>query len=399
MIRRVSTVICLVFMAIPVSSFADLRPEITAAAVETVETAQLVRLVVFPPPEDFETKTICSHEMIRVRLNGVSARSREIESLEVPEAGPLSNVRIVSRRSKGSVVQLFTKGRARPVCPRVSVSQMGGEIIITTMLSTAEMARKRRPSSDVTRREKSNMAGNPRGRETHKAKRTDNETDTGKAKKSSTTARAATVTDKRANETLRLHSSKSQKQGEIGAESEPDLIRYAAGFLFAVLVGCVALLVMKRKKRFGGIENNIEILSAKRLGPRQQLILTSVQGTKFLLAVSDKSVTTLGTLSDKGDDKTLGPSVDSMSKPRSLELRSTEPRLADRPRPDSDFEESRTSPGFDHELHQALGTAIRDQGRQESATDISSNVAGLIAMARTRKGYKTGAQKTPAAEA
>ncbi|MCP4606246.1 MAG: flagellar biosynthetic protein FliO [Proteobacteria bacterium] len=408
--RCLTPLACIALMFCPTGTSArEGKPTVAAAAVESTELAEIVRLVVSPPLDNLSYKIVCGEESIRVRLNGVASRRKRAESLPVPKQGPMKKVRIASRGSAGSVVQIFPWFQPLDACSRTTLVTLGGEIIISFALSSMEIARQEKilkSSNKAVTRERdvspalynrsANEAGQPQLSDKDKKRKA-----TKKATKKETAPLFPLTASKKSK-----GQSKASNSGQLGlsdTDIESDAVRFMAGFGFAAIVAGLALYLKRRKQGMAVSGDTIEILSSKRLGARQQLVLASVQDTKFLLAIGEKSVSTLGIVPDGSQGlpptKALPNAV--MNRSDELELSFNELVGNEPPRPveNSADEKQGTSEHFQKEFKSAIRAALAADDLPAQSEDGLSNAAGLIAMARMRADLKQKAKQTPVVEA
>jgi len=360
------------------------NPEIAAAVIENEQTAQVVKLVVSPKPSGNTSKVICAADSIRVRIKGVAARDEKITELVVPKDGPLRRARIVPKIGGNSVVQLFTKGRTLSVCSRTSVLDVNGDMIISVALTHDEQE-KTSANTATTKEEILANQGNEKSKSETIAKKVEKETlgddeEKSQLKKEKKKKKAGTP----------LFGKKSEDgQSQTISEEDTDsqMIRYAAGFLLAALVAGAAWHLRKKKKAAGNLEDTIDILTSKRLSAHQQLIVASVHGHKFLLAVGDKSVSSLGAIPGENSN----PIAPAAKEP--VVASNTQPGIDDLLKKlTSNVAATNQGAGFEKELRNAVENRNEEIGRPDSLyakvakapKENVSNVEGLINMARMR---------------
>ncbi len=407
--RLMGLLVCTILVTPGIDSEAAPVPTITAAVVEETPTAHLIRLVVYPPQDELQSKMICGHDSIRIRLPDIRAKSRKVDYIPVVKGGPLKFVRIVPRSGNGSVVQLFTRGRALAACARTTTMQRGGEIVISMSLTQTVQPPDRTEAAAPVATAKWSKGSAPAGRTDALA--------TGKrdAPIAPVKSDSAAPVDEETKETpaksgfLNLASNKKTAADPSNgkAVAEPGVMQYAWGFLFAGVVAAAAFWVKRRKQKkisMGG--ESIEILSSKRLGAHQRLLLAKVQGTKFLLAVGDKTVTTLGQVPEHGDqpvvpaDEFQEAAVPADPLPANQFQTELERSLTQAVARAKAAAPPPTAPPVAAPPVAAPPTAAPkiDTLKQSNAA-VPSNVSGLIAMARMRADLKQSRQYETTAEA
>jgi flagellar biogenesis protein FliO len=417
---------------ISTSAAAGDTPKIMAAAVENTASAEVVRLVVSPSVKADDYKIVCGDGMIRVRLAGISNRGQTIQSLSVPSGGPLYRVRIIEKNPTYSVVQLFPKRSPLDTCERTSVTPIGGEIIISTAFSEAEMMAKL-AFQEAAARKKADLLKKAGHKAPEKvAERVDSKVaehvdskvekmtpPTVQAQKSAAVSESpkaqtkASPTDNNDKKSLfRQPTAGSLSDGlKPGGQEVMSAPKLALGFGFATVVAGFALFYRKRKKSPIAAMENIEILSTKRLGLKHQLMLVSVQDVKFLLAVSDKTVTSLGVVPGSSAGQIAGagnaPVVETPLGPTALPKNNVAEVLesligeashrAARP-VTQDYRTDRRA--FNEEFGRAMQANQKETEHREISTPNSaSNAAGLVALARMRANIRKNSGKAQVFEA
>ncbi len=405
MIHRLTPLlVCLACIAVPIGVVADEdRPTIAAAVVESMPSAEVVRLVVSPPMMDLSHKIICGDESIRIRLGGVASRRRNIENLSVPEHGPMKRVRIVPRGSAGSVVQIYPRRRALATCSRTTLISMGGEIVISTALSQLDKTIKERlvASENQTIQERAETAGDE---EKHNiSEKQPTPSDQKSAKKAAAKPVGLFAKKKSKSSPKNEPADNDAPIGAADSEFEMNAVRLLTAFGFVAVITGLAMYVKRRKRRVGEGGDTIEIISSKRLGARQQLVLASVQDTKFLLAVGEKSVSTLGVVPDENRPTAVD---DELPRETVGNVQEAEPALAQwikeqqlKQREESEADRPAASSSFNQQFNNAVNAALAVDDLTPRDENGLSNAAGLIAMARMRADIKRNADRTPVVEA
>ncbi len=410
MIHRVGLIAIVVLVIQPMGARAtEGKPTIIASSVEDTGATEVVRMVVSPSLKYFEHKIICSNESIRVRLNGIGSRSKEIEDLTVPVAGPMRHVRIVPRGKMGSVVQLYPRRRPLAACGRTTLIALDNEIVISTALSKSDKIRRKRILGIAPKPvELVDNKAQPKTRNADEDKKPVAATEKSNPNPKAQAKKAASPYPSGKGGGFLRKGSKSKKEdipAKAGSELDSNMMRIALGFGFAAIIAGVALLVKRRKGGLSGNGDTIEILSSKRLGAHQQLVLASVQGTKFLLAVGEKSVSTLGQVRDDveplrsdetifGGDESPPPSSEQSVKDRiiqELQSQSMDPAMIE-----SDGDPSIP---FHTGFKKAINAVQNTDGYSPPVNGDLSNAAGLIAMARMRANLRQNSKHIPTAEA
>jgi len=403
------TMCVLVFTAWTSSVFAS-SSKIAGAVVEDAAAAQLIRLALAPTNSNkpINHKVICGNDSIRIRLNGISQEEEKIQELKVSSVGPLRRVRIVPKLGGSSVVQMFARGRTLATCARTSVMELNGNIVISVALS----------QRDIKRRDKILKINKVEKKEPQEEDR--QETIKTEKQKESNHSKLDNKTDKKKEDKKKASSifgkkSKEKEQDEIGATSDDDeqTFRYAAGFLFAALIAGFAWYAKKKKQGLTGTDESIDIVCARRLNSHQQLIVASVCGTKFLLSVGDKSVTTLGMVPTQNEapsnlsfepgnlgnvsqtNKSLTEMLASLSSGVNAESLPSVPVQ----QPNMQQNANSMDDGFKQQLKNALETRPPIENNSYQSAAPASNVAGLINMARMRANLNRSAKEAHDLEA
>ncbi|MCP4679343.1 MAG: flagellar biosynthetic protein FliO [Deltaproteobacteria bacterium] len=392
MIRCLSLLVCLAFVFQAAWARAqDAKPTIAAAAVESTGSAEIVRLIVSPSVDEISHKIICGEVSIRVRLGGVAARRKSIENLTVSKESSMELVRIVPRGRVGSVIQLFPRRRALAACSRTTLVVLGGEIVISTALSNSDKSRHGsalvRTESDLVRSE-SALATKQDDAQSKNAAPAPKKKSTAKKKKESTP-----LFGKNKSKPSKTADAKKKPVAE-GFAIETNAVRLMAAFGIAAIVAGLALYFKKRRRGIPGGGDTIEILSSKRLGGHQQLVLASVQNTKFLLAIGEKSVSTLGIVPD-GASSDIPPTNEMATNADSDGSALAEWLGSEAHQPETPD----TSVKFQRELKRAVSAAMAVDAVPPPVEDRLSNAAGLIAMARMRAETKRNQKNREVVEA
>ncbi len=407
--HRLMPLVCIALIFCPIG--ADARKGATtvaAAVVESTELAEVVRLVVSPPLENFSYKIICGESSIRVRLNGVSSRRKKADNLPVPKQGPMKKVRIASRGHAGSVIQIFPRQGALAACSRTTLVTLGGEIVVSLALSDTDKARQKRILKSQNKTTAKNLStalrdeGTDRTGQSHPEGKEKKESKNLKAGKPKSTPLFASMAHK--NQAGQSKEESSKQLGIPASDIESNLIRFLVGLGLAAIAVSAFLYIRQRKRGLIASGDTIEILSSRTLGARQQLVLASVQDTKFLLAVGEKSVSTLGIVPDGAKavlpDKEL-PSNDLMNLSDETNLSLGNPVREEQLQPIETSNDNRhgASKYFQNEFKGAIEAALNIDDLSARTEERLSNVTGLIAMARMRTDSKHKTKPTPTVEA
>lgn len=400
--------------------------EIVAAAVENTASAQVIRLAVLPSPESMDEKVVCAEGMIRVRLSGVSNRGRLFQEVSTPSKGPIRRVRIVERNPKQTVVQLFPRSNPLGTCARTTAAAVGGEIVISTAYTPAEAAAvNAKPQEEESPRQVqatvlspvNEKIGDNSASKDDTAKK-DREIDSDKKKNVAKKANIDSAPTKSIKDLLKkekdLAGADDSSGTGVGALDAPKMLLV---FGFAAAVAGAAIFLKRKKKLSIADMDDIEILSTRKLGVRQQLVLVCVRDVKFLLAVSDKSVSSLGVVS--GEESAVSgsrlprmqpapaPVSPPVPEPQEMNAESAlasliseaSKRIAkDEPTPVKDAYRPRS---FDSELKRALDNTVLSDEKPatQSRFDSASNAAGLVALARMRANLKKSTGRSQVFEA
>lgn len=397
--KRSSLVIFCFFIALLASSSswaADDRPKIMAAAVKDAPNQEIVRLVIAPAVDKLESKVVCGNGSYWVRLPQIANLEKAVHNLPIEEASSFARVRLAPKNDADStVVQIIPRDHSLAVCEQIAVMSLGGEIAVAVPLTEADKRRKARFAAISEQIEK-----NPLKAEADSSKHAVKEEKTDVKKEEAPKQPSET---KKLTEVLsRTTGSDSQtpvnakKEGEVATAQGIDIGRAMIAFGFAALLAGMAFYLKKRKGKVSLDDpDTIDIISSKRLGPKQQLVLASVQGTRFLLAIADKTVTTLGMLPEKGGAAPARqrplPSFQAGSAPGSLQVvRETPPQPA--PAPMTLNQNSHT------DVHDLLKEMLKQKTiEQEPSAKPQAAVPSQVAKSGPVIGPTLGRQMPPAA--
>lgn len=385
------------------------QTKIAGAVVENMPSADVVKFVLSPAKESYEHKIICGNDSIRVRFSQIGLNSSEIKGLPLPKGSTLRRARIVPQLQNKSVLQIHPRGGILDACARTSVMTIDGNLVVSMALTTAQkrrrnklmgMAAKAKETAEVEPQKESlatsDVAAKADSQQTNQATATE-ATPPPEKNKSKKKKLAGTLFDKTAGRNSAL-----QSDEEVNSQT----MKYAGGMMFAALLGFVAWYLKKKKKAHDEIEDNIDILSSKKVSTHQQLMVARVNGAKFLLAVGDKSVTSLGLIPADEDDNAsanLSMRINSAVK----ESLAREPKISKTPYSEIEdttpVETAKAIPreSFGADFKNAIEKIAHDrdkparQPRRNAAPtvqrdvtsvqgDVPSNVAGLLSMARMR---------------
>jgi len=396
--KAISAFVSIWVLGAACTAFAAEKPSILAGVVEHTGSAEVVRLVVSPAVQSIEEKIVCAEGMIRVRLDGITNRGQEIQELRVPSGGPIRRVRIVERNPSNSVVQLYPRHNPQGTCSRTTVAAFGKEIVISTTFTASEAARLNpRPLDKAAAPSAKRGADRAAGNE-------DAAPAIAPAGASNPSNGTAPEKEEEGLVFKKRDNAADNATSPAMGTSALDTPKLAFGFGFAALAAGLALYLKKKKKFSAPDLDSIDILSTRRLGARQQLVLVSVQGVRFLLAVAEKSVTSLGVVSeDDGGMRRLPaptPETPQMSVESTLETLIGE---ASRRAVRNEVPPSKAAAPvtFDSELRRALDhTALgADKPAPQARFDSASNAAGLVALARMRANLKKSTGRSQVFEA
>ncbi|MDJ0761608.1 MAG: flagellar biosynthetic protein FliO [Myxococcota bacterium] len=401
------------------------EPVIGAATVESTEAAEVVRLIVSPAPQSIDHKIICGEDSIRVRL-GIANSTRNIKHLDVPPEGTMKSVRIVPRRGYNSVIQIFPRRQPLSTCSRTTFMMLGDEAIISTaytgwdkerrkrILGIIESQKKRKLKEASEQRDKelliqSNAPSIPDSlidENNPSLKPTPPKSEEHVKKASAPFLKPKLAKKQTGSVAADNKTKKSSANSQIGRNThlESNVFRFSIAFIIAAVVAGIAWY-LKRRKRFGDTPtDNIEILSSRRVGPKQQLILAAVQDAKFLLAISDKNVSTLGMIPDehatrkqeKTNHNNLLKAIAAVNKP---DIVPPDKEETIQPVDILAKEQSEPAQRFQTQFRNAVKAAIHGEVSPTGRKDSVSNAAGLIAMARMRSNIKRDEDHAPTLEA
>ena len=408
---------------------AETKSIIAGAVVENMPSTDVVRFVVSPAKEKYDYKVVCAGDSIRVRLNDVGMADKEIKILKTPRGSTLKKARIVPQIQNKSVLQIHPRANMLEACDRTTVMSLEGNIVVSVALSDSQKARRARvlkahqESKEVIREQASErdessdaetsasavVAPAPKARAQKKSTALTRETkasvNKGNEGSDKQKTLAGTIFDK-----TKKSSAAFQTDDEINSQN----MKYAGGLLFAALIGFAAWYTKKKRNRFQIDEDNIDILTSKKVSSHQTLMVARVNGSRFLLAVGDKAVTSLGLIPVDGQpqaDSALRADIRDAVR----ESLSKEPGISATPYSEIKDEDDSvvaalndTMPAnnFGADFQQAIDKIVKERNKPIRAgkartdagaagagkalseafaqSESASNVSGLISMARMR---------------
>jgi flagellar biogenesis protein FliO len=405
-------------------------PVVTQTSVVEDDLMSVVRLGVSANPSSVKTDVDCDPQAVRIRFKGlVTHIEGDLQELAIPETSPFSAIRIVPRFSaeKGSstVVQFIPRDKVSAVCSRFQAVVSNDGVTAIYRLTEKDRARRSKliskdgtetkapkgtdkPLQELT----APLAPAPENAAQAKTQAADSTkppvAEDASSPPASTTDQPLFGKEKKAG-AEKAATATSERAALTGGKG-PSPFLAALGCALAGLIALAAYFLKRRGHKSSGLDlDSIEILSSKRLGARQSLVLAAVGGKRFLLAVSEKTVSTLGEVRDE-DAVADHPTLSGMAElnpprpatvPMASELGSHKgkaPNLEGLPERDPREllrqllgNNSAPEPVFERELRSAMGNTTAPEPARpshnlsESSSDgISSNAAGLIAMARMR---------------
>ncbi len=425
--KHITTIIIFSFIGVMTTpTWATDKSMISGMVVENMPSADVVRFVVSPAMANYESRIVCGDDSIRVRFPDVGFDDMEIRYLDTPRGSTLKTVRVVPQVGKKSVLQIHPRGAVLDACDRTSVMSLNGNIMISVALTPSQkhrrkaMFRAREETKEAVAEKIEQEAASVGADETGKSAKKDtphapatsgkqmangsspdgNETVAGRKKDNSL---AGTIFDK---------SRKSEPVLQTSEELTSQNMKYGAGLLFAALIGFAAWYMKKKRSRFNLDEDNIDILSRKRLSTHQTLMVAKVNGSRFLLAVGDKAVTSLGMIPIEGESESVVAALRTDISNVVKESLSREPRISATPYSEIQDEDNGNSVGnnsgtsnFNSDFQRAIDKIVQERNNPSRApkskkqstegagrlasdifdrTDSASNVSGLISMARMR---------------
>lgn len=336
-------------------------------------------------------------------------------------------MRLVPQIQHKSVLQIHPRGSALEACARTTVMTLEGNLVVSVALSDSQKQRRMKllkaqeETKEVLAQQRENVAptsaDNNSGTDTRSgnslsstgsvtkagARKTETSEASSTPPSSGKKSLAGTIFDK-------SETSKTLKtQKEVNSQN----MKYAGGLIFAALIGFMAWYMKKRRNRFNIDEDNIDILSSKRLSTHQTLMVARVNGSRFLLAVGDKAVTSLGLIPVEGQGtQDLARNIRADVSSAVKESLAKEPKISATPyseiKDDHEMhgESSDATSNFGSNFQQAIEKIVRERNnparRERSYNDAPSvpdskalsdaisqkespsNVSGLISMARMR---------------
>ncbi|MBN2529693.1 MAG: flagellar biosynthetic protein FliO [Deltaproteobacteria bacterium] len=415
-------VFCVHAVASPSSSDAGSAgtSRIAAAIVENMPSTDVVRFVVSPPMAHYDSKIVCSSDSIRIRFFGLALHNREVSELDIPSGSTLKKVRVVQRGPDNSVLQIHPTGKTLDACDRLSVMSLEGNLIVSMVLTDGQKRRRMAllqqkaalglasvaPDSKSDAEDAINPAPaiiKDNGKIDGNAS-SDVTAEHQFSKKEKDNKLAGTIFDK---------SRSAAPPMQTIEQTNSQTMKYAGGLLFAAILGFVAWFMKKKKTRRHIVEDNIDILSSKKLGMHQTLMVARVNGSRFLLAVGDKTVTSLGLIPSESGAESIESGLRAEINNAVKDSLAREPKISATPY--SEVRDEKAAPAkrddtgtsnFSYEFQQAIDKIVRErdtpkekskrrtEARQQispsqltnafSASEPPSNVSGLISMARMR---------------
>ncbi|MBN2717496.1 MAG: flagellar biosynthetic protein FliO [Deltaproteobacteria bacterium] len=424
-----------ILMNMALSAAASPKPQIAAFTVENMPSTDVVRFAVSPAKDKYEYKVVCGDDSIRIRLLDIGMADEDVKYLDTPRGSTLRKVRVVPQLQNRTVLQIHPSGSVLEACARTSVMSLDGNVIVSIALSDSQKRRRTRlldaeqESREALKRKMDNArnsdtinAGTESVKQTPASSKSDDNGNGAVAKATSdedSKSLTGTIFDKSSKKGLKLRSDE-----EVNAQT----MKYAGGLLFAAMLGFVAWYMSKKRNRFHIDEDNIDILSRKKVGTHQTLMVARVNGSRFLLAVGDKTVSSLGLIPSDEQSSTVSPlakrafaaDIQDVVK----ESLAKEPRISATPysdiRDDDDVttdvaHQAQPATNFGSDFQQAIEKIVRERNkpirsgkaRTDAGADIAartmseafstnesaSNVSGLISMARMRAALEN--QSTP----
>jgi flagellar biogenesis protein FliO len=386
--------------------------QVAAAVVEKLPSADTVKIIVSPVTDDYAYNKVCLPDSVRIRLDNVGLSSgQKVKHLEVPRNSAFRSVKIVSQPGNKSVVQVFPRRSIHEVCPATSVMSIGGNLVVSTAADNKNAVLTKADSTPM----EEDAASEPEVAAAPEAK------DKVEEEKVAASEGAVEETEQSKEDRLKgtiFDKSTNNDTALSNVDGESINMKYAGVLLFAAFVGFAAWYVKKKKIRVGDTPDNIDILSTRKLGNHQQLMVAKVNGSRFLLAVGEKSVSALGMIPE---DETPADAFSQMvaAPPVIPQREDTRPLTvaANRNRkvrthatPYAEIKSETPAPapvveddGFGSDFMAAIerisqqnNEAEMEMPRQKAAGDmdfgsdapVSSNVEGLLSMAHMRAGHR-----------
>ncbi|MBN2342308.1 MAG: flagellar biosynthetic protein FliO [Deltaproteobacteria bacterium] len=399
--------------------------KVAGAVVENMPSADVIKFVVSPVKANYDHKVICGNDSIRVRFHDIGLQSKEIKSLPLPKGTYLYKARIVPQMKNRSVLQIHPKGLTLDACARTSVMVMDGNLVVSMALTDAQK-RHRAEVLGISAEPASKAAVanlETEQPEAHDTEVADNApvhenapvVSSSENNKGLTANNDSSEKDKFAG-TIFDKSRKSAKQLKTEDEVDSQMVKYAGGMLFAAFIGFLAWYLKKKKNGLKAIEDNIDILSSKKVSTHQQLMVARVNGAKFLLAVGDKSVTSLGLIPAENDDEPSALGLQSQISKAVQESLAREPKISSTPYAEieddvtTDTIPSGQAASFGDDFRSAIEKIARERDhvdanrkkpaarkpqremasvdRDMPSAEVPSNVSGLLSMARMRASFE-----------
>ena len=413
------------------------KSKIAGAVVENMASTDVVRFAVSPVQKTYDYKVVCGDDSIRVRLNDIGAESKDIMHLDTPRGSTLRKVRLVPQLQNRSVLQIHPRGAVLEACARTSVISLDGNLVVSIALTDSQKTRRTKllnahnETREALKNDPEPIVGKTADSRSDKSSNTEvtggtKKSDNGVASPvtvSQTALKANDNTDRKSVVgTIFDKSKESDSSLKSDEEVQAQTMKYAGALLFAAILGFFAWYTKKKRNRFQIDEDNIDILSRKRVGTHQTLMVARVNGSRFLLAVGDKSVASLGLIPTDGQTTESVEDLRTDIRDAVKESLAREPRISATPyseiRDDDDISVGATQPAvtampttnkdsnFGSDFQRAIDKIVRDRNKpirerkartdagMESASKAlsdafsmnegSSNVSGLISMARMR---------------
>ncbi|MBN2802942.1 MAG: FliO/MopB family protein [Deltaproteobacteria bacterium] len=451
----ISIFLTLLFMTMTINSnAADAKYTIFKTSSEATPASDIIRLKVSDVPDDFQPKVICDNGLIRIRMMGLELDdSDSMESVATPDNSPIDKIRLVPKQAGGTIAQLFVSHNALSICSLTNAFVVNGEVVISVGLDNRHIAARKEAVNILKQAEnkeiKKVVSEKPKNSLISKLLSEDDASEKNiKSNKKDLNAvdlalAAVTADNNNSGDHPEQKGAKNEKKSQLLSDTSegPGQVQVAAAILFILLIAGAALYLKRNKLARAGNDANIDILSSKRISAKQQLVVAEVQGTRFLLGISENSVNTLGTLMGNDTAQFPVPNVDNTQNMKSFNFNTSaysngvksdnieksftfEDRGAE-PKGSSYNSNKYNESGFEGALNSSLRqnthtvpgyNSFSNAGSKMSSnigsnkghnfsnninvnSNTGSNAAGLMALARMRADIEAAANQTPKMQA
>lgn len=299
--RRLIIALCVAM--VPAIAWAE--PQITGVDLETTEPEVRVVVNLDPPMPAPAHRLMRDDNSLRLRFVEVETQGFD----EQVEDETLRRVRVVSYRGRVIVRMDPRRSSAVDLLERAEVQPHPRGVVVVLQRSDREIARYRDAHTPPqTEPDAEQVAAQD---DTNEEDAADDETmpDEATSEEDATSAMSAsTDTPPQPTKapatptgvTRRERPRSSTPQATAAMSSDP--LRAGVAVAFILILGGVAWYMRRRRGRHGssGPIRSIDVVAAKRIGPRQSLLLVEAGGQTLLVGTTEKGMVRLATLDDEG---------------------------------------------------------------------------------------------------